>query len=58
LNAYGKVRKVTKYQRLKDRYRGFIMGIKQGKIDHFSDHAITLYIQYIHQALLESGELK
>jgi triacylglycerol lipase len=56
LNAYGKVRKMTGYQRLKDRYRGFIMGLTQGKIDHFSDHAIIRYIQYIHQALLESEE--
>jgi triacylglycerol lipase len=58
LNAYGKVRKMTGYQRFKDRYRGFIMGIKQGRIDHFSDHSIASYIQYIHQVLLESEEGK
>ena len=58
LNAYGKVRKMTGYQRFKDRYRGFIMGIKQGRIDHFSDHSIARYIQYIHQVLLESEEGK
>ncbi len=58
LNAYGKIRKMTKYQRLKDRYRGFKMGLKEGKIDHLSDHAITRYVRYIQQAFLESSEVK
>lgn len=52
LNAYGKVRRMTKYQRLKDRYRGFKMGLKQGKIDHFADHAIVRYVEYIRQAFV------
>jgi triacylglycerol lipase len=56
LNAYGKVRRMTKYQRLKDRYRGFKMGLKQGKVDHFADHAIVRYVQYIQQAFLQSSE--
>lgn len=56
LNAYGKVRKVTAYQRLKDRYRGFKMGLRQGKIDHFADHAIVRYVEYIQQAYLHSPE--
>lgn len=57
LNAYGKVRKHTPYQRLKDRYRGFAMGLRMGKLDHFSDHVLTRYIEYIYEVLLESGEL-
>ena len=56
LNAYGKVRKLTRYQRLKDRYRGFKMGLKQGKIDHFADHAIRRYAAYLQQAFLKSAE--
>lgn len=56
LNAYGKIRRLTPQQRLKDRYRGFLLGMKEGKVDHFADHAIRRYITYIHQALLESGE--
>ncbi len=57
LNAYGKVRTHTPYQRVKDRYRGVILGLKAGKIDHFSDHAIVRYIEYLYAVLLESGEL-
>ena len=44
MNAYGNVRKVTGWQRFKDRMRGMWMGIKRGKIDNFSDHDIGLYI--------------
>jgi triacylglycerol lipase len=43
LNAYGNVRKPTTWQLFKDRLRGLWNGIKQGKIDSFSDHSISLY---------------
>ena len=44
MNAYGNVRKVTGWQRFKDRMRGMWMGLKRGKIDNFGDHDIGLYI--------------
>ena len=44
MNAYGNVRKPKGWQRFKDRMRGMWMGLKQGKIDNFSDHDIGLYI--------------
>jgi len=44
MNAYGKVRTPTGWQRIKDRIRGFWFGIKKGKIDNFSDHSIIAYI--------------
>lgn len=44
MNAYGEVRKMTGWQRVKDKWRGFVMGIKQGGIDNFSDHSIGNYI--------------
>lgn len=47
LNAYGKVRKHTAWQRIKDKWRGIIMGIRAGGIDSFSDHSIGLYCDYI-----------
>ena len=47
LNAYGLVRKHTAWQRIKDRWRGLILGLKTGSIDSFSDHAIGLYCEYI-----------
>jgi len=47
LNAYGKYRKPTGWQMLKDRWRGMWMGIKQGKIDNFGDHSMVEYIKHI-----------
>ncbi|MDA9953469.1 lipase family protein [Planktomarina sp.] len=47
LNAYGNVRKPTGWQLFKDKWRGIWMGLKQGKIDSFSDHDIGLYIAYL-----------
>lgn len=44
MNAYGNIRKVTGWQRFKDRMRGMWMGIKAGSIDNFSDHNMSLYI--------------
>ena len=44
MNAYGDVRKLSGWQRAKDRWRGFIMGIKAGGVDNFSDHSMTHYI--------------
>lgn len=44
MNAYGKVRKLTRWQRVKDRWRGFTMGLKSGTIDNFSDHSMVNYI--------------
>lgn len=44
MNAFGNVRKVTGWQRFKDRMRGMWMGIKRGKIDNFGDHDIGLYV--------------
>ena len=44
MNAFGNVRKVTGWQRFKDRMRGMWMGLKQGSIDNFSDHGMNFYI--------------
>ena len=55
INTYGNVRKMTKRQRAKDRWRGFVHGLKQGKVDHFSDHAIARYIEHIADAVNETG---
>jgi len=46
VNAYGNVRPMTGWQRAKDRFRGLWLGIKKGKIDSFSDHAIGLYVYH------------
>ena len=53
INAYGKLRSPTGWQRVKDKLRGIWMGLKQGKIDSFSDHSIDEYIKHIETALGE-----
>jgi triacylglycerol lipase len=45
MNAYGNVRPMTVWQRMKDRWRGMWMGLKSGKIDNFSDHSMTEYVK-------------
>lgn len=59
LNAYGKLRPLSKAQRAKDRWRGFWMGVKKGKIDHFADHSMREYIRCIEIANCEeaAGEI-
>ena len=32
---------------MKDRWRGFVRGLKLREFDHFTDHSITRYIEYI-----------
>jgi len=44
MNAYGNERKLTTWQRAKDRWRGIWMGLKKGGIDSFSDHSMSEYI--------------
>ena len=44
MNAHGLERKLTPWQRTKDRCRGMWMGLKQGGVDSFSDHSMTNYI--------------
>jgi triacylglycerol lipase len=53
LNAYGKIRRHTPWQRVKDRWRGFLGGLREGSFDHFDDHAIGRYIEYIRAAVAD-----
>ncbi len=53
LNTYGKIRKVSGWQRTKDLWRGFVQGIRQGRIDHFDDHSVVRYVEHIYGAVLE-----
>jgi triacylglycerol lipase len=53
LNAYGEIRRLTPWQRLKDRWRGFIRGLREGSIDFFTDHSILRYIEHIRNAVKE-----
>jgi triacylglycerol lipase len=59
VNAYGKIRRLTAWQRLKDRWRGFVSGLRERRFDHFADHSIGRYIEHIRSAVEEEeGILK
>lgn len=47
LNTYGNFRTPSRWQKVKDKFRGLWNGFKKGKIDSFSDHSIGLYIEYL-----------
>lgn len=53
MNAYGLIRKLSAWQRIKDRWRGIKMGWKKGSIDSFSDHNMSCYIANIELNILE-----
>jgi triacylglycerol lipase len=53
LNAYGKIRRLSTWQRLKDRWRGFSRGLREGRIDFFDDHSISQYVTHIRGAVEE-----
>ena len=54
MNAHGLLRKMTKWQRVKDRWRGMWMGIKSGSIDNFSDHSMVNYIANLEKIIAEN----
>lgn len=51
LNAYGQIRRLTSWQRVKDRWRGFIKGIRERRFDPFDDHSIVEYVNHIRAAV-------
>jgi triacylglycerol lipase len=53
LNAYGQIRNLTTWQRVKDRWRGFVRGLREGNLDFFADHSIIRYIEHIQSAVEE-----
>lgn len=50
LDRHGDVRRFTARQRAKDRWAGFVDGIKNRRFDHFSDHAIAGYVDHLLRA--------
>jgi triacylglycerol lipase len=53
LDRHGKIRDLTGFQRFRDRVRGFLAGLLRFKIDHFADHSMDRYIEYIRGAVDE-----
>ncbi len=53
LNAYGKIRQLTYWQRVKDRWRGFLSGLREHRFEPFTDHSIVQYVNHIRAAVEE-----
>ncbi|TWU40527.1 lipase family protein [Novipirellula artificiosorum] len=51
LDRNGKIRKLGRLMKRRDRWRGFLSGLWNWKIDHFSDHSIHRYIKAIESAV-------
>ncbi|MDG2114518.1 MAG: lipase family protein, partial [Actinomycetota bacterium] len=55
LDHEGRIRRrLSRRQRLRDQWAGFKKGLKQRKIDHFSDHAIAAYVEHLARAVDEA----
>lgn len=57
LNSQGKLSSLNLIQRRKDAWDGFIRGLKNRKVDHFEDHIIDRYVDYIYFEALGAGHL-
>ena len=57
LNSDGKLRKLNLLQRRKDAWTGFVSGLKNRTIDHFRDHLIDRYVDYIYLEARSAGQL-
>ncbi|WP_182870097.1 lipase family protein [Rhodopirellula sp. JC639] len=43
----GRIRRLGRVSKRRDKWRGFLRGLRKWKIDHFTDHSIHQYIQAI-----------
>jgi hypothetical protein len=43
---------------MKDRWRGFVSGLTKREFDHFTDHSILRYIEYIQRAVAEEESVE
>ena len=54
LNSQGKLTELNRVQRRADHWKGFVLGLKNREIDHFSDHLIDRYVDYIYKEVESS----
>lgn len=52
----GRIRKLGIVSKRRDKWRGFLRGLRRWKIDHFSDHSIHQYIDAILKAIADEDE--
>lgn len=59
-NAFGKLRKYSAWRRWRDRWYGFFLTLRKGKIDHLADHSMVQYIEFLQQAIADekAGRIK
>lgn len=57
LDANGRLNKLSLLRRRKDMWQGFISGLLKKEIDHFSDHSIVRYVEYISREVKEINSL-
>jgi len=57
LNANGRLKQLNLIERRKDAWNGFISGLKNRSIDHFEDHLIDRYVDYIYLEAANAGDL-
>ncbi len=51
LDAYGKVRWYSPWRKAWDRWHGFFLTLRTGRLDHLSDHLIASYVSYLEKAV-------
>lgn len=56
LNRDGKIQKLGHIGRRRDRWKGFLRGLRRWRIDHFADHSIHNYIDAIAEAVEQEKE--
>ena len=56
LDRNGRIRKLGLVSKRRDRWRGFVRGLRSWKIDHFSDHSTQCYIDGLVRAVKEEDE--
>ena len=54
LDRHGKINNLNQVMRARDRWRGFLGGLKKWELDQFSDHSMTLYADYIYNNMIEA----
>lgn len=56
LNRDGQITKYGHLGKRRDRWKGFLRGLRRFKVDHFSDHSIHRYIESLANELAEERE--
>lgn len=56
LDRNSRIRKLGHLSRRRDRWRGFLRGLRKWKIDHFSDHSIHSYVDGVLKAVRDEDD--